>query len=316
EDHGQSEWGYYIPFSEGLFYAWNDKTYSNEELRILDRFRTNIALTFRRFLDLQKAEAQAREAQIEAALERVRSHSMAMHQSSDLHDVIKVVTEQLLGLGIKFNVANFARILSEGSWDMWISTPEQAYPALVHVPYIDHGLFNNVIKAIAEGRDFFTDAYDQEEKNVFIRHFFENTLAKNTPEERKQYVLSCKGLVRSVFLTKNICLNISNYDGIPFSNDDNAIFKRFANAFEQSYTRFLDLQKAEANAREAQIEASLERVRSKTMAMHNSNDVGETVAAMFAEFIQLGIHTNRCGILMFNDEHTAEVWTVRSTQEN
>ena len=35
-------------------------------------------------------------------------------------------------------------------------------------------------------------------------------------------------------------------------------------------------QKAEAQAREAQIEASLERVRSKTMAMHNSRDVGET----------------------------------------
>ena len=32
------------------------------------------------------------------------------------------------------------------------------------------------------------------------------------------------------------------------------IFKRFAKVFEQTYTRFLDLQKAEAQAREAQIE--------------------------------------------------------------
>ena len=49
------------------------------------------------------------------------------------------------------------------------------------------------------------------------------------------------------------------------------------------------------------------------MAMHNSNDVGETVAAMFAEFVHLGIHTNRCGILIFNDQYVAEVWTARST---
>ena len=34
--------------------------------------------------------------------------------------------------------------------------------------------------------------------------------------------------------------------------------------FEQTYTRFLDLQKAEAQAREAKIEAALERVRSRT----------------------------------------------------
>jgi hypothetical protein len=33
------------------------------------------------------------------------------------------------------------------------------------------------------------------------------------------------------------------------------VFRRFANRFEQAYTRFLDLQKAEAQAREAQIEA-------------------------------------------------------------
>jgi len=38
------------------------------------------------------------------------------------------------------------------------------------------------------------------------------------------------------------------------------IFMRFAKVFEQTYTRFLDLQKAEAQAREAEIELALERV--------------------------------------------------------
>jgi len=42
---------------------------------------------------------------------------------------------------------------------------------------------------------------------------------------------------------------------------------RFGKVFQQTYTRFLDLQKAEAQAREAQIEAALERVRSRTLAM-------------------------------------------------
>ncbi len=55
---------------------------------------------------------------------------------------------------------------------------------------------------------------------------------------------------------------------------------RFVRVFGQIYQRFLDLQKAEAQAREAQIEAALERVRSKTMAMQHSDELQD--AAMFA----------------------------------
>jgi hypothetical protein len=54
---------------------------------------------------------------------------------------------------------------------------------------------------------------------------------------------------------------------VPEAHD---IFKRFGKVFEQTYTRFLDLQKAEAQAREAKIEAALERVRSRSMSMHKA----------------------------------------------
>jgi hypothetical protein len=39
--------------------------------------------------------------------------------------------------------------------------------------------------------------------------------------------------------------------------DEKKILSRFAIEFERTYTRFLDLQKAEAQAREAKIEAAL-----------------------------------------------------------
>jgi len=80
------------------------------------------------------------------------------------------------------------------------------------------------------------------------------------------------------------------------SSEAGDIFKRFANVFEQTYTRFLDLQKAEAQAREAKIEASLERVRSKAMAMHSPNDLSETVNVFFKELKTLGIIPIRCGV--------------------
>ena len=42
-----------------------------------------------------------------------------------------------------------------------------------------------------------------------------------------------------------------------FSAESNQIFKRFAGVFGQTYRRYLDLQKAEAQAREALIEAGI-----------------------------------------------------------
>ena len=89
------------------------------------------------------------------------------------------------------------------------------------------------------------------------------------------------------------------------------ILERFAGAFDSTYTRFLDLQKAEAQAREAKIEAALERVRGKTMAMHNSDDVSNTVATMFDQLVKLDIETIRCGIGIMHEPVQMEVWTAK-----
>ena len=67
------------------------------------------------------------------------------------------------------------------------------------------------------------------------------------------------------------------------------VFKRFAAVFEQTYTRFLDLQKAEAQAREAQIQLALERVRAKTMAMQKSHsEFVDVINVIGEQFISLG----------------------------
>ena len=87
--------------------------------------------------------------------------------------------------------------------------------------------------------------------------------------------------------------------------------ERFGRAFEQSYTRFLDLQRAEAQAREAQIEAALERVRAKTMAMYNSKDIAETVTTFFNELLGLGVgNSTRSGIGILDPSGIMQVWTA------
>ena len=62
------------------------------------------------------------------------------------------------------------------------------------------------------------------------------------------------------------------------SDENLSIVKRFIEVFDFAYTRFLDIKNAEAQAREAQIEAALERVRSKAMAMHKSEELIELIS--------------------------------------
>ena len=62
-----------------------------------------------------------------------------------------------------------------------------------------------------------------------------------------------------------------------------------AKVFEQTYTRFNDLKQAEAQAREAQIEAALERVRSRTMAMQRSEELAEVATVLFQQVKALGV---------------------------
>jgi signal transduction histidine kinase len=86
---------------------------------------------------------------------------------------------------------------------------------------------------------------------------------------------------------------------------------RFTKVFQQTYTRFLDLQKAEAQAREAQIEAGLERVRSRTLAMQKSDELADTSIVIFEQLINLGIEPNRLFIGIIKDEtHNIEAWAT------
>src|SRR4029078_12316153 len=92
---------YYYSYSTGLG-ALSISSFapiSDEQMKILGRFRNVFALAYRRYVDVALAETQAREAQIELALERVRARSLAMHHSTELHEVAEVLFQQLLSFG-------------------------------------------------------------------------------------------------------------------------------------------------------------------------------------------------------------------------
>ncbi|MCK0180099.1 ATP-binding protein [Flavobacteriaceae bacterium S0862] len=282
---------------------------SIEDKEIIQRFSKVFEQTYTRFLDLQKAEAQSREAHIEASLERVRAASMAMHKSDELKEVINVIFDQMAQL--KINAEHAGIVVDyepKKDFHFWVADT-QNIPAKITVPYLGLVWDKQFTEAKKKNKEFFTTQLDFEEKNSFYKKLLPHI--KGLTKKAKDFYLSCPGLSASTVIQKDIGLYIENFSGIPFSEEDNLILKRFGKVFQQSYTRFLDLQKAESQAREAQIEASLERVRARAMAMHQTDELTDVLGVLFDQFELLGINPALTHLTLFDEAN--ETFSLRIT---
>ncbi len=299
--------GLYIENFEGI-------PYTDEENHILLRFGKVFQQTYTRFLDLQKAEAQTREALIEAALERVRARSMAMHHSDELYQVITILSEQLDHLGINRDAAMINEVVADTKdWYMWlaISGSTSTYKRIkqVHVPYLRSAAFDRINSERKKGKAMFSDHLTKEQKNLLFRHYFRKSNHQDMPQERQKYILSSPGMARTTILSKNSFIQFFRYSNQIFTDEENQILVRFGHVFEQSYTRFLDLQKAEAQVREAQIEAALEKVRSRTMGMQKSGELPQAANLLFQQVQSLGMPAWSAGYCIWQDNKQAiKLW--------
>lgn len=266
---------------------YSGKTLTQQEIDILKRFSKVFEQAYIRFLDLQKAEAQARESQIEAALERVRSRTMGMQKSDELKDVIQVVLEQFVHLNINAEHAGFVMdYKARDDYNIWVADP-LGVPSQITIPYFDSLYYNRFNEAKVKGEDFFAVNLTFKEKNIFYKKLFK--YITGLPEEAKNFYFKCPGLAASTVLLENVSLYIENFSGVPYNDEENAVLMRFGKVFQQTYTRFLDLQKAEAQAREAKIEAALERTRTQSMIMQHSKELDDTLRVFHEQILLLGI---------------------------
>ena len=198
---------------------------------------------------------------------------MAMQNSSELKEAIQVVYDQFVQLNINIEHAGFILDYKENEdMHIWLADHNAVFPKIT-LPYFDCAHWNSFNEAKKKGQNFFVNQLGFEEKNKFYKDLFE--FIPELPEETQTTYFSFDGLAISTVLLESIGLYIENYSGIPFSDEENNILMRFGKVFQQTYTRFLDLQRAEAQVKEAKIEAALEKVRSRSLAMHNSDEVGE-----------------------------------------
>jgi signal transduction histidine kinase len=263
--------------------------------------------------ELGKELAQKiRDLEIEAALDCVRSRSLAMHKTSELQEVVNLVFEKLQAMGIEMDSVNIS-VPNEKTREqrMWIAVNGVPYPNSIILPDHDDPISQDGWKAWDSGLDLFCKAYTFDEKNEFFSWAFEHSDLKYMPSERKSWVLQREAYAYSLAIGKISVIQALSYSGKLLDAKENEILKRFAKVFEQAYIRFLDLEKAENQAREAQIEAALERVRSRTMAMQKSDELAQTAVVVFKQLIGLGIQPNRLFIgIIKDDSGNIELWAT------
>jgi signal transduction histidine kinase len=153
KEENTTECGYYFAFPDGLFYSWSYQPYTEAEKSILRRFRNIVSLTFRRYLDLQKAEAQAREATKQASLDRVRAVIASMRSTEDLELITPLIFKELTILGVPF-IRCGVFIIHENRQiiDAYLSSPSGTSLGVLHLPFTSSDVTRQSVDAWRKGQ--------------------------------------------------------------------------------------------------------------------------------------------------------------------
>ncbi|QIA09644.1 ATP-binding protein [Draconibacterium halophilum] len=251
--------------------------------------------------------AKKRELKIEKAFEKVRAHAMSMRLSSDLQKIVNIVAQELNNMNLDitgvFMVINNDEI--DKQFTFWGSTGvAEIYMKKAAIPFLDRPIYRVLAEATTKGEHFFTEEYTREEKNEFFEHLFKfPPYSSSTPEWKEQVFSREGGYTRSVSVSHYTSIFVVNHFGRRLSDADNKILRRFGKVFEQSYTRFLDIQKAEALAREAIKQASADRVRGEIASMRTSEDLNRITPIIWRELETLEVPFIRCGVFIIDNEN-------------
>ncbi|MDO8992427.1 MAG: nuclear transport factor 2 family protein [Daejeonella sp.] len=248
---------------------------------------------------------------IEVALEKVRSRTMAMHNSSELAETTEVLHQQLLDLGIHADRTTIAfPDETSGVAEFW--STNQGGVKIDHQFKADLTEPHQGLKTLAGWKRKLKSIVirlEGEELRAFLDYYKEKVglpiIVQITKKTKRDYT--------SAYFSHG-WITLVTFE--PLSHEKISILERFAAVFNLTYTRFLDLQKAEAQTREAKIEASLERVRSKAMSMHGSRDLADTISMFYHELELFSITPRRCGVgLLDRETQMAELSTMNTTEQ-
>src|SRR5206468_6539914 len=171
---GEKQYGHFLPFSVSCLYAWSETPYNDGEIKVLKRFASIIDLTFKRYMDLQKSEASAKEAVKQAALDRIRADIASMRTVSDLDRITPLIWNELTILGLAFiRCGVFIMDEDQKLIHTFLSTPEGKAIAAFHLPFNTSRNFGEIV-------------HHWQKKKIYVSLWSENDFAGIAETLQKQ----------------------------------------------------------------------------------------------------------------------------------
>jgi len=223
-------------------------------------------------------EQQNRELEIESALERVRSVAMGMKKREDMLDICRIISEQLESLHVK-DIRNVQTAIFDEVKHVYLNYEyyrKHNKTFITEVDYTQHPVQLAFANQMLKGKgSFFSTSLKGEKLNEFIAH------QKAGPEFVDPFLFESPSLTWYWSSLGPIAFGVSTYSQL--NEESQEIVKRFRNVFELAYRRYIDIELALQQAREARIETALERVRAVAMAMRKPGDLSGIGETLFTE---------------------------------
>jgi hypothetical protein len=279
---------------------YRDIIYTDEQNRILERFAKVFEQSYTRFLDLQKAEAQTREVQIELGLERVRARAMAMQRSDELKELIGAVSIELAKLDIVLDrcfIITYNTQTLDSTW--WMANPETpSEPIGVFVKYHEYAPYLAHVDAWKQRNVKWEYILEGEIKKTWDLFLFSQTGLSQLPRSVIENMRSKEKVYLSSSFNNFGYLTLATLE--PLSDEQFDIMLRFAKVFDLTYTRFNDLKQAEAQAEKQKYNWHWKECT--TMAMQKSEELPETTFLLFQQLKGLGEAAAQLSIGIFKEE--------------
>jgi signal transduction histidine kinase len=245
-------------------------------------------------MELQRLK---RALEIEAALEKVRARTINMRNSAELSETSAVLFQELKALGINairagvgiFDDANTAMEL----WLTTVSNSQEVIKILYYFSLYIHPVFENIIPARKQNKPYAVTRLKGDE----VREYYQ-TMSTYLPET-EHYIFNDEEIFYSFFFPQGT-LNVVSSQSL--TEEECTIMIQFASVFGLIYTRFLDLQNAETQTREALRQNSLDRVRAEIASMRNADDLERITPLIWKELVTLGVPFFRCGVFIVNEQ--------------
>ena len=233
--------------------------------------------------------------EIEAALEKVRIKATAMQTSLELAETSAVLFQQLEQLNIKV-IRSAVGIIDDqqDTMELWLTVYSETNEVTRILDYVNlhiHPVFEKIIPARKEGKTYVVSALKGKEVHDYYQTMSTYVwLPAQTKYNLEEYHYS--------FFFSEGSLNVVTSN--PLTAEECDILVRFALAFGLMYTRFLDLQKAEAQSRDIIKQTSLDRVRAEIASMRSQADLQRITPLIWDELTKIGVPFTRCGVFILD----------------